>query len=64
MADASDVGQGKTYEDFSDKCKAKEGEYQEAPVKSAPDDQRYPQGNLPQAPDPSPFKLGPMKPGE
>lgn len=55
--DTNDVGQGKQYEDYSDKLKSTEGEYQESPARTASDDQKFPLG--PKAPDPSPFKLGP-----
>lgn len=64
MADVNDVGQGRAYEDYSDKLKSTQGDYTADPCETAPDDQRYPQGNLPQAPDPSPFKLGPLKSSE
>jgi hypothetical protein len=41
---------------------AEHGTYQDD-AEDIPDDQRFATGNMPEAPAPNPFKLGPMAPG-
>lgn len=62
MKDTEDIGQGRTYPDASEKQKATEGTYDD-PVQQVPTDQRLPTTQMPQAPDPQPFTLGPQAPG-
>ena len=38
------------------------GTYQDA-AEDIPEDQKFATGNMPKAPDPNPFTLGPMNPG-
>lgn len=61
MNDTKSVGQDQQYKDFTDKYDAEHGEYADS-AKDLPDNVRYPSGG--QAPDPNPFKLGPMSAGE
>lgn len=60
--DASDVGQGKTHPDFTDKYDSKAGKYKDAAIGPATED-KLATAQMPKAPDPSPFVLGPMAPG-
>jgi hypothetical protein len=57
MHDTKDVGQDKTHKDVADKYDANHGKY--TTDKNDLDDSALPTGNMPMAPDPSPFKLGP-----
>jgi len=43
-------------------CKCPSGQYQ-SNVPETPVEQRLPTVSLPKAPDPSPFRVGPMSPG-
>lgn len=60
--EARDVGQGKKFNDFTERYDSEVGTYADniAPV---PTDDRLPTAQMPKAPDPSPFTLGPMAPG-
>lgn len=61
--DVNDVGQGRRFGDVVEKYDNDHGVYKDS-AENLPDATKLPQGNLPQAPDPNPFNLGPMAPGE
>ena len=63
MPDPSTIGQDKTYKDATEAYDAEKGGYKDT-IETVSTEQRLPQQQLPQAPDPSPFKLGAMTPGE
>jgi hypothetical protein len=52
MADAPETVQPDSYD----------GKYKDR-ANDLPEDSKLPTGNMPKAPDPSPFTLGPMAPG-
>lgn len=56
--DADDIGQDRTYNDAVDKYDANHGKYKDN-AENLPEDTKLPTGNMPKAPDPSPFKMGP-----
>jgi len=58
MGDPNAVGQDRQYKTVDEACKADKGVYTEN-VDNVPTEQRLPQQQLPQAPDPAPFNLGP-----
>lgn len=57
--DTNDVGQDRTYTEPTKKYDAGQGAYKDN-VEGMPQDDKLPTGELPQAPDPSPFKIGPL----
>ena len=57
--DTNDVGAGRTYSSPTKKYDAQQGTYSDN-VEPYPQDDKLPLQELPQAPDPSPFKIGPM----
>ena len=59
MQDTNDIGQGRAYPDPIDKERAKNGTYKDA-CEDLPENVKLPTGNMPMAPAPSPFKLGPL----
>ena len=62
--DPKSVGQDKQYNDVTDQYDAAYGTYEETPPEDLPEDTKFATGNLPKATDPTPFKIGPMAPGE
>jgi hypothetical protein len=62
MIDPKNIGQGRTHEDATDAYDAEHGEYEHV-VGKLPKDERLQELEMPKAPDPSPFALGPMAPG-
>jgi len=62
MVDPNTVGQDRTYKDAVEAHDADHGKYNDA-VDAVPTEQRLPQSQLPKAPDPDPFTMGPMTTG-
>jgi hypothetical protein len=62
MQDTENVGQGRTHEDATEAHDAEHGTYNDA-VQQVEPAQRLPTTQMPEAPDPSPFVLGPQAPG-
>lgn len=62
MPDPNSIGQDRQYQDAVDAHDADHGEYGDN-IENVPTDSRLPTTNMPQAPDPNPFTLGPMAPG-
>lgn len=58
--DPNSIGQDRQFKDAVDADKASSGEYKETPGPDIPEDQKFATGNMPMAPAPSPFKLGPV----
>lgn len=58
MVDPNQVGQDRQHQDAVDAHKADHGTYTET-VDTTPTEQRLPTQQMPKAPDPSPFNLGP-----
>jgi len=61
--DPNQVGLDRTYKDATDAHDAAAGKYKDA-VQDVPEEQRLPTSQMPKAPDPDPFKVGPMTGGE
>ncbi|MEE9592241.1 MAG: hypothetical protein V3W28_01520 [Thermoplasmata archaeon] len=62
MPDPNAVGQDRTYKDITEAHDADKGTYSDN-IEAVPTDSRLPTSQLPQAPDPSPFVVGPAAPG-
>lgn len=62
MIDAKNIGQGKQHEDATNAHDDAYGHYDDN-VAKLPKDERLQEMEMPKAPDPSPFALGPMAPG-
>ncbi len=62
MPDPKTIGQDRTYKDATEAYDADKGKYAEN-VSNVPTESRLPTVNMPKAPDPSPFNLGPTAPG-
>jgi len=60
--ETSNVGQDKQFKDFTERYDSEVGTYKDNIV-SVPTDDRLPTAQMPKAPDPSPFTLGPMSSG-
>jgi len=61
MSDIKQVGQGRQYTDAVTADEAERGKYHDG-ASEKPEAERLPSGQLPKAPDPSPFTLGPLGP--
>lgn len=59
--DANNIGQGRQYDEAVDAYDAQAGKYEEQVKKIAPEE-RTQESEMPKAPDPNPFTLGPMAP--
>ena len=62
MPDPNQIGQDRQFQTDDEAHKAESGEYADNTA-TIPDEERFQESNLPKAPDPSPFKLGPLAPG-
>jgi hypothetical protein len=62
MIDPNSVGQDRTYKDSAKAADATHGTYNDAANQGEPE-QRLPTTQMPKAPDPDPFTLGPQAPG-
>ena len=60
--EAAEVGQDKPLKDFTERYDAECGTYKDNIV-DVPVEDRLPTAQMPKAPDPSPFKVGPMSSG-
>jgi hypothetical protein len=60
--EAVDVGQEKQFKDFTERYDSEVGTYKDNIV-AVPTEDRLPTAQMPKAPDPMPFKLGPMSSG-
>lgn len=57
MTDPNKIGTDRQYKTAEEAYDAEHGTYKEIP-EDAPEAQKFATGNMPQAPDPSPFKGG------
>ncbi len=62
MPDPNTIGQDRQYQDATEAHDAEHGTYQDN-IAQVPTESRLPTTNMPEAPAPSPFNLGPMAPG-
>jgi len=62
MVDPNNVGLERTYKDATEGHDAEHGTYKDS-ADDMPVEQRLPTADMPKAPDPSPFKVGPMTTG-
>jgi hypothetical protein len=60
--EAKDVGQDKPLKDFTERYDAEVGTYKDN-IDTVPVADRLPTAQMPKAPDPNPFTLGPMSSG-
>jgi len=60
--DVSDVGQGKSHSDVTEKYDSAAGKYQDK-ITPIATEERLPTTQMPKGADPSPFVLGPMSSG-
>jgi hypothetical protein len=60
MKDINNVGAGKGHEDVVSAYDAEHGKYVDNVPPSTSPEERLPTVNMPKAPDPSPFSIGPL----